>query len=75
MFHCMKAFSADLRERLLGKASPTALDAYIASSAGNDAYHITEVYAWRGEKDLAFEWLERAYRQDDGGLTHIKMDL
>jgi hypothetical protein len=30
---------------------------------------------WRGEKDKAFEWLERAYRQQDGGLTSTKIDL
>jgi tetratricopeptide (TPR) repeat protein len=56
------------------KASQAALDALIASSSGNDAYQIAEVYALRGEKDLAFEWLERSYRQQDGGLTYLKMD-
>jgi hypothetical protein len=56
------------------KASHAALDAFIESSAGNDAYHVAEVYAWRGEKDLAFEWLERAYRQQDSGLGETKVD-
>ena len=66
-----------MAEHTLGnaKASQVALDALIASSAGSDAYQIAEVYAWRGEKDLAFEWLERAYRQEDGGLTFTKTDL
>jgi serine/threonine-protein kinase len=32
------------------------------------------VFAWRGEKDRAFEWLERAYSQRDGGLSDIKVD-
>jgi hypothetical protein len=27
-----------------------------------------------GETDLAFEWLERAYDQRDGGVTDIKGD-
>ena len=27
-----------------------------------------------GEADLAFEWLERAYAQRDGGLVDIKGD-
>ncbi|MGO9717435.1 MAG: TIR domain-containing protein [Steroidobacteraceae bacterium] len=65
-----------MAEHTLGdaKASQAALDALIASSAESDAYQIAEVYAWRGEKDLAFEWLERAYRQQDGGLTEIKID-
>ena len=26
-----------------------------------------------GEVDSAFEWLERAYRQRDGGLTSLKI--
>ena len=38
------------------------------------AYQIAEVYAWRGEADKAFEWLERSYAQDDGGLSFIKVD-
>jgi len=37
-----------------------------------DAYQIAEIYAYRGETDKAFEWLERAYRQRDGGLPSIK---
>jgi hypothetical protein len=32
------------------------------------------VYAWRGRKDQAFQWLERAYAQRDGGLSEIKLD-
>jgi serine/threonine protein kinase/tetratricopeptide (TPR) repeat protein len=38
------------------------------------AYQIAEVYAFRGEVDKAFEWLDRAYVQRDGGLTEIKGD-
>jgi TolB-like protein/DNA-binding winged helix-turn-helix (wHTH) protein len=57
------------------KASQEALDKLIAASAGNAAYQIAEVYGWRGEKDKAFEWLERAYRQQDGGITSIKNDV
>jgi TolB-like protein len=67
---------AAMAEHTLGdaKASQQALDQFIATDAANDAYQIAEVYAWRGEKDKAFEWLERAYRQMDGGLTIIKID-
>jgi TolB-like protein/DNA-binding winged helix-turn-helix (wHTH) protein/thioredoxin-like negative regulator of GroEL len=57
------------------KASQQALDRLIATGAGDAAYQIAEVYAWRGEKDKAFEWLERAYRQQDGGLADLKADL
>ena len=42
--------------------------------AGETAYQIAEAHAFRGEVDLAFEWLERAYDQRDGGVTEIKGD-
>jgi adenylate cyclase len=66
-----------MAEHTLGdaKASQQALDKLIATSAGDAAYQIAEVYGWRGEKEKAFEWLERAYRQQDGGITDIKNDL
>jgi serine/threonine-protein kinase len=38
------------------------------------AYQIAEVHAFRGEADLTFEWLERAYAQRDGGMLDIKGD-
>jgi tetratricopeptide (TPR) repeat protein len=37
-----------------------------------DTFQIAEVYAFRGEPDKAFEWLERAYARRDGGLAEIK---
>jgi TolB-like protein/DNA-binding winged helix-turn-helix (wHTH) protein/tetratricopeptide (TPR) repeat protein len=66
-----------MAEQTLGdaKASQQALDKLIATSAGDAAYQIAEVYGWRGERDKAFEWLERAYRQQDGGITDLKNDL
>jgi Tat protein secretion system quality control protein TatD with DNase activity len=42
--------------------------------AGSMAYQIAEVHAFRGEVDLAFEWLDRAYYQRDAGLADIKRD-
>jgi hypothetical protein len=39
------------------------------------AYQIAQVYAYRGEVDQAFEWLNRARNQHDGGLMLIKTDL
>ena len=32
------------------------------------------MYAYRGESDKSFEWLERAYKQRDAGLSDIKTD-
>ncbi len=38
------------------------------------ACQIGAVYAWRGEKDRAFEWLERARRQRDSGLVALRSE-
>jgi len=46
----------------------------IKSDANDAAYQIAEIYAYRNEKNKAFEWLERAYNQKDGGCTTIKGD-
>jgi serine/threonine-protein kinase len=54
--------------------SQQAFDELRAKFAEEAAEQIGEVYAWRGEKDQAFEWLERAYAQRDGGLTQTKYD-
>jgi len=54
--------------------SQQALKDLIAKHAGNMAYQVGDVYAWRGEKDKAFEWLERAYQQRDSGLNGIAYD-
>jgi TolB-like protein/Flp pilus assembly protein TadD len=55
--------------------SQRALDELIAKHASDGAYQVAEALAWRGEKEKAFEWLERAYQQRDGGLSEVKVDL
>ena len=42
--------------------------------ADTAAYQIAEVHVYRGEIDQAFEWLERARRQRDGGLGLMRCD-
>jgi TolB-like protein len=54
-------------------ASRSALNQLIAKH-GMDVWAIATVYAWRGEKDQAFEWAGRAYAQRDTGFTWIKID-
>ncbi|MES2018531.1 MAG: TIR domain-containing protein [Pseudomonadota bacterium] len=54
--------------------SQQALAALIASHAQDRAFRVAQVYAWRGEKDLAFTWLQRAYAQRDADLTYIKYE-
>ena len=38
------------------------------------AYQVGEVYAYRGESDKAFAWLDRAYQQRDPGIVYLKLD-
>jgi hypothetical protein len=46
----------------------------IAKYHTDAAYQIAQVYAYRGESDKSFEWLERAYKQRDPGLPEINID-
>ena len=65
-----------MAEHSLGhaKESQQALDELVAKHAPDGAYQVAEALAWRGEKDKAFAWLERAYQQRDGGLSEVKVD-
>jgi tetratricopeptide (TPR) repeat protein len=47
------------------------LKEYVAGYGDSIPGHIASLYAFRGEKDHAFEWLERAYDKYDSGLLHI----
>jgi len=68
--------SVAMAEHTLGQVreSQQALAQLIAKHATEAAFQIAETYAWRGDRDKAFEWLERAYQQRDGGLSDIKTD-
>ena len=55
------------------RESDAALAEGIANYPGG-SYQFAQAYAWRGEDDKAFEWLERAYAQDDGGITFLRSD-
>jgi TolB-like protein len=63
-----------ISEHTLGHAneSQAALDELIKSLSNEAAAQMAEVYAWRGEKDKAFDWLNRAYEQRDGGISDVK---
>jgi adenylate cyclase len=55
--------------------SDTALEKYSAMHGDDDATGIAEIHAYRGDFNLALQWLERAYRQHESGLLFIKSDL
>jgi len=65
-----------IAEHELGHAaeSQAALEQLIEVNSSDGAYQIAEVYAWRGDADQAFAWLERAHRQVDTGIGWIKTD-
>jgi len=52
--------------------SNAALAGLIAKYDTSSAYQIAQVYAYRGESDKSFEWLDHAYQQRDPGLPEIK---
>jgi hypothetical protein len=54
------------------RESDAALDRFVSGYADVGPGVIAEVYAYRGDRDRAFEWLERAYRQRDNELGHMK---
>ena len=37
-------------------------------------YQIAEVYAFRGEIDNAFEWLDKSYENRDSGMVLMMLD-
>jgi adenylate cyclase len=51
--------------------SDSALSTLIARSAKDWSYNIAYVYAFRGEADKAFEWLDKAVQYQDPGLSQI----
>jgi len=55
--------------------SDAALAELIAKVAETGAYQIAEAYAYRNDRDKAFEWLERARRQRDAGLPGLRADI
>ena len=54
--------------------SDAALAELIATASETGADQIADVYAYRNDKDRAFEWLERARRQRDAGLPSLRAD-
>ena len=54
--------------------SDVALQNLIAKYQTECAYQVADVYGARGDADLAFDWLERAYVQRDAGLADTKTD-
>ncbi len=55
-------------------AADAALADLISNGRENLAYQIAEVYAARGEKDKAFEWLQNSFDNHDTGTLTLLVD-
>ncbi len=73
----LRLMGVAMAEHDLGHAqdSNAALDELAAKFGGDWAYQVAMVHAWRDERELAFNWLERAYAQRDWGLAWLKADV
>src|SRR5882762_861524 len=71
-----RGFGRAITYHALGRKADAdlALAEYEEKYAEADPYRIAEIYAFRGEVDRAFAWLDRAYRQRDGGLPVVRGD-
>jgi serine/threonine-protein kinase len=56
------------------QAADAALADLLAKAREGFAYQIAEVYAVRGEKDKAFEWLQIAFDDRDAGMLSLLVD-
>jgi TolB-like protein/DNA-binding winged helix-turn-helix (wHTH) protein len=54
--------------------SDAAVRALIAKYGTDASFQIAQVYAFRGQSDKSFEWLERGYKNRDAGLPDMKSD-
>jgi TolB-like protein len=72
----IRPFELALAQYIRGdrNAADAALGELIANSRDSLAYQIAQVYAVRGEKDKAFEWLQIAFDNHDGGMPSLLVD-
>ena len=49
----------------------SALESLVSEYGEQNPAWIAEAYSWRGEKNQAFDWLEKAYMQKDVGLAYL----
>jgi serine/threonine-protein kinase len=68
----------ELALALYARGNRPSADAALADLIAKDrdflAYQIAEEYAWRGETDKAFEWLEVAFNNHDTGMLSLSID-
>ena len=68
-----RAYAMALAQQARGDAvaADAALNALIAGHSDDMSFQIAAVYAFRGDADKTFEWLDRAYEKHDPGAMAI----
>jgi serine/threonine-protein kinase len=68
-----RAYAIALAQQARGdaKAADEALNALIAGHSNDMSFQIATVYAFRGDADKTFEWLEQAYNKQDPGVMAV----
>jgi len=56
------------------KAADGALRTLIAQDTGEAPYQIAETYALRRDPDAVFQWLDRAWKQHEPGVSYLLKD-
>jgi tetratricopeptide (TPR) repeat protein len=71
-----RALGLAMAEHDLGNAaeSERLLQDAIREHANDNAYSIGAAYAWIGNADAAFKWLDAALEHHDDGLQYVKYD-
>jgi tetratricopeptide (TPR) repeat protein len=71
-----RPFATAIVQHALGDAgaSDATLKEFIEKWAAEGAYQVALIYAFRGEIDLAFDWLDEAYDNRDSGLTLMLLE-
>ena len=54
--------------------SEAALAEFVENYQAFGAYNVAQAYAFCGEVDRAFQWLQKAYVQHDGGMFLVMVD-
>jgi len=71
-----RRFELAIAQHVVGdrQAADAALAHLIAKAREGFAYQIAEVYAVRGEKEKAFEWLQISFDDRDAGMLSLSVD-
>ncbi len=73
-FRLFELALAHIMSAVIARQPDAALADLIANAREGFAYQIAQVYAVRGEKDKAFEWLQISFDDHDAGTLGLSVD-